>query len=131
MSKSRSRTLTFWVVPTIGVLGGAALYIAAWQGGHPVAGLGMFAIMIAFSAGTVLIARRSETVRGLLDRRDERFVAIDLQATAASGGITMLVIVIASIVELARGHSGAPFTWLAAVAGVSYLAGVAVLRIRG
>jgi hypothetical protein len=38
-----------------------------------------------FSAVLVLAGRRSETVRGLLDHRDERLHAIDLRATATSG----------------------------------------------
>jgi hypothetical protein len=34
-------------------------------------------------------------------------------------------------VELAGGHSGAPYTWLAAVFGLTYLAALTVLRLRG
>jgi hypothetical protein len=130
MSKSTSRA-AFWSAPVIGLVAGIALLVGAWHGGHPVLGVAMLAVMIVFSAGTVLVARRSETVRGLLDRRDERFVSIDLRATAASGAVTIVAIVVGAIVELARGHDGAPFTWLAAVAGLAYLAGVVVLRLRG
>ena len=46
--------------------------------------------------------------------------------------ITVLIaVIIAFLVELARGHSGAPYGWLAAVGGVTYIAAVIVFRIRG
>ena len=37
----------------------------------------------------------------------------------------------ASQSTLARGHSGNPYAWLGAVAGISYLLAVLVLRLRG
>jgi hypothetical protein len=84
------------------------------------------------AAGVVFLAgRRSETVRGLLDRRDERLSAIDVRAAATSGLVLILVVIGAAVVELARGHSGAPYTWLGAVSGLAYLAAIAVQRIKG
>jgi hypothetical protein len=69
-------------------------------------------------------------VRGLLDRRDERIVTIDLRATAASGLAVILAVIVGAVVELARGHSGVPYVWLAAIGGVVYLAAIVVQRIR-
>ena len=40
-------------------------------------------------------------------------------------------IIVAFVVEVARGHDGNPYAWLGAVAGLAYLAAVAVLRMRG
>jgi hypothetical protein len=78
----------------------------------------------------VLLGGRSETIRGLRgDGRDERFRQIDIHAIAISGLAVISAIIIAFIVEVARGHDGSPYTWLAAVAGIAYL--VAVLRLRG
>ena len=41
------------------------------------------------------------------------------------------VIIVAFIVEVARGHDGAPYTWLGAIGGLSYLFAVLALRLRG
>jgi hypothetical protein len=38
---------------------------------------------------------------------------------------------VAFVVEIARGHSGWPYSMIGAVGGVAYLAAVIVLRIRG
>jgi hypothetical protein len=35
------------------------------------------------------------------------------------------------LVEVARGHSGTPYTWLGALAGLTYILAVAYLRWRG
>jgi hypothetical protein len=86
--------------------------------------------MALFSAGIVLAARRSETVQGLLDRRDERISAIDVKATAFSGMALITAILVAFVVELARGQDGMPYAWLAALGGVSYVTAVIVLRLR-
>ena len=40
-------------------------------------------------------------------------------------------IIVAFVVELARGHDGNPYGWLGAIAGLSYLVAVIVFRIRG
>jgi hypothetical protein len=41
------------------------------------------------------------------------------------------VVIGAAVVELSRGHSGAPYTWLGAVAGLAYLVAIVVQRIKG
>ncbi len=120
-----------WVTPAVGLIIGIAYLGAGWAGGHPVFGLVGFGIMAVFSLGLLLVARRSETVRGLLDRRDERIAAIDLQATAVAGGVLIVAIIAAFVVEIARGQDGAPYYWLGAVAGVTYVLAVLLLRLRG
>jgi hypothetical protein len=40
-------------------------------------------------------------------------------------------VIVAFLVEIARGHDGSPYTWLGALAGVAYVAAVAFLRWRG
>ncbi len=80
----------------------------------------------------VLLGGRSETVRGLRgDGRDERFRQIDIRATAFAGLVVIVAVIVAFVIELARGHSGAPFTWLGAIAGLAYLLAIIVQRLRG
>ena len=120
-----------WTIPALSVAMGLVMLGAQWIGGHPGWGVGSLAIMSGFGA-LVLVGGRSETIRGLRgDGRDERFRAIDIQATALAGSVTITAIVVAFVVEVARGHDGSPFTWLGAIAGLAYLAAVAMLRIRG
>lgn len=79
-----------------------------------------------------LFAVRSETIRGLRgDGRDERFRTIDIHATAAAGLAVITALIVAFIVEIARGQSGRPYDWLGAIAGLAYLAAVVVFRLRG
>jgi hypothetical protein len=110
---------------------GVVILVAEWIGGDPVGGVIALAVATAFG-GLVLLGGRSETIRGLRgDGRDERFRQIDIHATAISGVVVISAIIIAFIVEVARGHDGSPYTWLGAVAGIAYLVAVAVLRTRG
>ncbi len=99
--------------------------------GHQLAA-GLWSVGILWLFGfAVLIGGRSETIRGLRgDGRDERFAMLDLQATALSGLALIVAVIIAFIVEVARGHSGEPYDWLGAIAGLAYLAAVIVLRAR-
>jgi hypothetical protein len=115
----------------VGLLIGCGYLVAAWQAGHPALGFQMFGVMVLFTAGVLLAARRSETVQGLLDRRDERIATIDLKATAFTGLALVIAIIVAFIVQLARGQDGMPYVWLGALGGISYLAAVIALRIRG
>jgi hypothetical protein len=122
--------LVRWTVPVVAALAGIGYLAAAAAGGHPWLGVVLLLIMLVFGGGVVLAGRRSETVAGLLDRRDERINQIDLRATALAGGAVIVAVVVAGIVELARDRSGAPYTWLAAVAAVTYVAGVLIGRVR-
>jgi hypothetical protein len=127
MEMARSK----WFLPLFAVALGFVMLAAQWIGGNPGAGLGSLAIMVAFG-GLILLGGRSETIRGLRgDGRDERFRQIDMVATAIAGVVVISAIIIAFVVEVARGHSGNPYAWLGAIAGLAYLAAVVVLRLRG
>lgn len=39
--------------------------------------------------------------------------------------------IVAGLVEMARGHDGSPYTWLAAIGGIAYGLAVAFFRWRG
>ncbi|WP_411277261.1 hypothetical protein [Gaiella sp.] len=120
-----------WFVPLFAVALGIAMLVAMWIGGDPETGLYSLAVMAAVGA-LVLLGGRSETVRGLRgDGRDERFRQLDLVATAIAGLAVITAIIVAFLVEVARGHEGSPYSWLGAIGGIAYLIAVAVLRVRG
>ena len=120
-----------WFLPGFTVAMGIVILVAEWIGGDPEGGVIALAIAVGFAA-LVLLGGRSETIRGLRgDGKDERFRQIDIHATAIAGITVISAIIIAFIVEVARGHDGSPYTWLAAVAGITYLVAVAVFRLRG
>ena len=120
-----------WFVPLFAVALGIVMLVAQWIGGNPLSGLGSLAIMTAFGA-LLLFGGRSETIRGLRgDGRDERFRRIDIHATAIAGLTVISAIIVAFVVELARGHSGSPYGWLGAIAGLAYLIAIIVFRLRG
>jgi hypothetical protein len=111
-------------------LGGVVL-LASWLGGQLVAGLIGLGVMACFGL-FIALASGSETIKGLRgDGRDERFALIDLRATAVTGYVLIVAVVVGWLVEIARGHSGSPFTWLGVVAGISYVLAVAFFRWRG
>ena len=120
-----------WALPAGCVLFGCAVLLAGWLGHQLVSGLIGLVVMAAFGL-FIALAGRSETIRGLRgDGRDERFAQIDLRATAATGMVLIIAVIVAFLVEIARGHDGSPYTWLGALAGVAYVIAVAVLRWRG
>jgi hypothetical protein len=118
-------------LPATPSLSGGAVLLAGWLGHQLVTGLIGLVVMAGFGL-FIALAGRSETIRGLRgDGRDERFAQIDLRATAATGMVLIVGVIVAFLVEIARGHDGSPYTWLGALAGVAYLAAVAFLRWRG
>jgi hypothetical protein len=121
----------YLATPIFGVLMGVVYLVALSVGGQPVFGVMAFAIMVAFSLALLLGRRHSETVRGLLDHRDERISAIDLRATALTALAMILVVLVGFVVQIARGRSGWPYDMIGFVGGVSYIAAVILLRIRG
>ncbi|MBO0684534.1 MAG: hypothetical protein J2P45_15355, partial [Candidatus Dormibacteraeota bacterium] len=121
-----------WTLPAFSVLMGLVMLGAATAGGRVLDGLEMLGVMAVAGLAFVLGGRWSETIRGLRgDGRDERFQMLDLRATAYTGLVLILAIIGGFLVEIARGHSGDPYTWLGAIGGLAYLASVVYLRLRG
>jgi hypothetical protein len=121
-----------WFLPLFAVLLGFAMFVAEWIGGHPLDGVYAGAVIVAFGLVVLLGGIRSETIRGLRgDGRDERFRRIDVTATALAGSVLIGTVIIAWMIEVARGNSGSPYGWLGAVAGLTYLAAIAFMRWRG
>src|SRR5262245_30788474 len=124
-------TSSKWFIPLFALGAGLVIFGAQWIGGDLGGGLVSLGILAGFGL-LVLLGGRSETIRGLRgDGKDERFRQIDIHATAIAGLAVISAILIAFVVELARGHDGRPYGWLGAIAGLAYLAAVTVLRLRG
>jgi len=130
MSRNARPALVFWATPATAALLGAGYFAADAVAGHLGEGLLALAFMLAIGVAFVVSARYSETIRGLLNRRDERIAGIDVHATAVAGLLVILAVLVGSMVEMAHGRSGAPYTWLAAVAGGGYIIAVIVERAR-
>ena len=119
-----------WWMPAFSLFLGLLMLAAFWIGGSLVDGLIALGIMAALGA-LFLFGRRSETLQGLGGPgRDERWERIDIHATALTGLILIVVIIGAFLVDVARGGDGNPYGLLGAVAGVAYIASVAILRAR-
>jgi hypothetical protein len=128
---SRGITRSKWFLPSFSLVLGLVILLVSWLGGHPGAGAISLAILVAFGL-FVLVAGRSETIRGLRgDGRDERFAQIDLQATAVAGLALIVALIVAWLVAIARGQSGSPYDWLLAIGGLAYALAVAWFRWRG
>lgn len=124
-------TRSRWFLPLFSAGMGIVTLAAAWVGGQLVTGIIGLGVMTGFGL-LILLAGRSETVRGLRgDGRDERFAQIDLRATAAAGLVLIVVLIVSWLTEIARGHSGSPYDWLCAIGGLTYLLAIALFRWRG
>lgn len=119
-----------WFQPLLGAALGIAVLVTFSLSGHPNRGVIGFALLVAF--GVLLrLASRSDTIKGLRgDGRDERFELIRLRATGIAARTLVLAVVLAWFVSVAEGRSGAPYDWLAAIAGASFLLSVGVLQRR-
>jgi hypothetical protein len=120
-----------WGLPVSSAFLGVVMWAASWIGGHPVLGLAMFGIMVAFGA-IIVVGRRSETIRQMAAGRhaDERWRSIDLRATAFGGSAVTVAVIVAFIWEIAHGRSGFPYAPLGAIGGLAYPAAVVWLRWR-
>jgi hypothetical protein len=119
-----------WFQPGVAIALGAVVWAAFWTGGNPGAGALSFAVMAGFGA-LLLLGGRSETIRGMRgDGRDERWAMIDLRATALAGVVLITAVIVGFVVEIARGNDGSPYTWLGALAGITYLVGLLIDRWR-
>lgn len=119
-----------WAVPLVALAIGAAYFVAGWLGDDLFFGVFGLSLMVVTAGAFLLLSRHSETVAGLLDRRDERINKIDLEATTISGMALTVAVIVAFIVEIAQGKDGLPYSMLGAVAGVAYVAALVVLRFR-
>src|ERR1700719_3224325 len=90
----------YLATPIFGVLMGVVYLVAFSVAGNLLDGVLALAVMVAFSVALLLARRRSETVRGLLDHRDERISAIDLRAIPITALSLIAVVRGAFVVQL-------------------------------
>jgi len=127
---SRRICSTRWFLPAFTLILGFGLGGAQWKGGDRQTGLTSMAFFVLIAAALAL-GGRSETIRMIRgDGRDERWARIDLAATALAGLVVISSIIIACGWEWAHGRDGTPFVQLGAIAGVAYIAALAVLLKR-
>jgi len=120
-----------WFLPLFSLAPGGVVPLASWLGGQLGAGVYGLVVLAVFGLVLMLLGGRSETIRGLTTGRDERFAQIDLRATAVAGLVLITAVIVAWLVEIARGHSGNPYGWLGALGGLAYILAVAFFRWRG
>jgi hypothetical protein len=120
-----------WLLPLFSLGLGGVVLLAGWLGGQLVSGVYGLVVLAVFGLVLLLLGGRSETIRGITTGSDERFVQIDLRATAAAGLVLITAVIVAWLVEIARGHSGEPYSWLGATSGLAYIIAVAFFRWRG
>jgi peptidoglycan biosynthesis protein MviN/MurJ (putative lipid II flippase) len=130
MQTTIKQSRKYLATPIFGAAMGVVYLVALSVAGSPVYGVIAFAVMVAFSGALLLARRRSETVKGLLDHRDERISAIDLRATAWTALAMIAVVLVAFVVQIARGQSGWPYSMIGFVGGLTYVVAVIYLRVR-
>ncbi len=129
-SPRRRRPPAFWVTLATSVGLGIAMGAAAWAGGDRVLAVFALALMTTMTVVLVVASGRSETVAGILDRRDERINSLDRDATLFAGLVLIVAVLAGFIYEIATGGDGRPFSWLGALGGAGYVLALIVLRLR-
>lgn len=126
----RTLTRTAWFLPLFALALGVACLAAFWIGGNPRDGV--YALLVMAALGLIaLLGGRSDMIRGLRgDGRDEYWERIDVHATALAGNVAIGAIIVMCLWEWAHGRDGSPYAQLGAVAGVAYLAALALIRLR-
>lgn len=126
----RKRSKHRWVIPLFAVVMGLAYLVAGLLGDDP--GFGVFGLilMLCVALAFVLLSRYSETVAGLMDRRDERINRMETDASVFAGMTVLAAILVAFVVEIAKGEDGAPYFMLGSIGAVAYIAAMIFLRFR-
>ncbi|MGH3509845.1 MAG: hypothetical protein ACRDPI_06390 [Nocardioidaceae bacterium] len=118
------------MTPATSLLFGLAFLFVGWLGDNLEFGIFGLVLMVVFGGLFVVAGRRSETVAGLMDRRDERINDLDLRATTFAGMAALLAVILMFLIEIARGRDGSPYYQLGALYGVAYLVGLVYQRLR-
>ena len=120
-----------WAIPVTALVLGLGYLASGVAGGRPGFGVLGLVLMLVVALGFVLSARWSETVEGLVTRRDERINSLDRRASLFAGLVLILAVIVIFMVQIARGESGSPYYQLGALAGAAYVGALGYLRFRG
>lgn len=130
MSRQRVSGSSRWAIPAVCLVAAIAYLVTGLVADEPALAVGGPIIMLVFAAGILFAGRYSETVKGLLDRKDERINALDRDATVITGALLIVVILASALIDTVRGGDGSPYFALAAFAGVTYAVAFVCLRWR-
>lgn len=131
MPRTHSRKpLTRWLTPAVAIAAGIGYLVAGIVGSDLGFGIFGLALMVGATALFLVLTRYSETAAGLLHRNDERINSLDLTASAFAGMLVIAAVLVAFVVEIARGKDGSPYYQLGALGGLGYLAALIYLRFR-
>ena len=113
------------------VVAGVALTAAMWSHGeHGLAvATGAFYV-VAATAGFVWAGGTGDVAAIMRAGGDERQRAIDVEATAVTGLVLIVAIVVGGVVELFRTGNMGQYGLMGALAGTTYAVSLAVLRRR-
>ena len=126
----RSARRWYWVTPAVALFIGALYFVSGWLGGDLDFAILGLAVMATLAIVALLASRYSETVAGLMTRRDERINAMDARATNIAGLVVIGAIIVGFVTEIAQGQDGMPYSMLGALGGVAYVIALIVLRLR-
>ena len=107
-------------------LAGLAYLVIGLVNDDPASGVAGLAVMLGYAAVLALTRRRSETAALLAgEATDERRRFLTLRATALTGNVLVLAIVVGGLVTLATGSDAFPvFGGLAVLAGATFVGGL-------
>lgn len=101
------------------------------SGGSPAHAGVAFAIVVGWGLLVTIVGRRSETFSVLAGRPvDERWMQINLQASAAALGISALAVLFLVVAAEVVHADPMPYALVGAVMGVAYVGSVAWFRLR-
>jgi hypothetical protein len=119
-----------WGVPLSCLLLGIAYLVVFWVSGNPVAGIGPFAIMVAYGA-LLFFGGRSDILRVLRGQPpDERYASLNIRAMAFAGLVTISAVLGLFFYEISQGRTDTPYGVIGAVAAVAYIGSLLVLGRR-
>jgi hypothetical protein len=115
----------------LSIILGLVMFGVSINNGEPWLGAGFLIVTWGFAAFLYFGSRISDTIALISDDiQDERHVHIHQKAALYTLYTLAAVIVAVAVVDIARGGAGSPYTWLAAVGGVTYLALLVVFSRR-
>lgn len=125
-------SLSSWTVPIVGVVLGILIALSLLgSDATPIQAAISFAIVAGYAVVLRLLQSRSD-VASLLSGmpRDERWDWINLRALSLTAQVIAVAIVGAYLVAQFSGADSAPYAWLGALLGATYLGGIVWYRQR-
>ncbi|MFD2078820.1 hypothetical protein SAMN05421678_12213 [Actinopolymorpha cephalotaxi] len=114
------------------VLGGVVMGVVGFVQEEYLAGAIAVLIMVGLAVVLVVGSRFSDTVALLGDDlHEERNVELHRRSALITLNLVAAVVVVAAIVDFARGGPGTPWVYIAGLIGVTYVGCLLVLNRRG